>query len=512
MLFSQIHYSSNSQTGHRRQLLLTPMQRMNRWNPSSEYGYLHKSPLLQPGVVWKLKALAGQRTPCRNTEPRQDAQNASKYARRCAEPLNIAAVQLFPRSSDARRNLLAFLQCVKLHICNLLWEPPHPYLSEVPTELIMWIADFLPLESAICLSVTSKMHFAVFSPRLDMKFRNFMTPRENKTRFLRLLEVDIPELFVCRSCNKMFHWKHGQNTPRYACPCRSQRQPKVPRLDKYDCLPGILCFPFSMQPETVGAFVRGYERGSTYGPQLSELEHSCKDSKCWALDDMTRSIQARMVEGRLLVWVTNVMSIPLRSQSRLVLEIDKFRRIGCRHSRNLPAVVMKVIDQIRHHPSSNTLVEYVLCNECATDLRVQVDLPVGEHLRIQVETWHCLGGRDLHVEHPSVQAIFPHVARRAGKYRSAQNWHPTRNLEKLYNERRGPDLHLPFAASLPESGTQRTWIAPWYWGWERDYNLSDEVSYYVSVQGDWRGSLQKFSAVASVAETFSRWTADQSLC
>jgi hypothetical protein len=339
-------------------------------------------------------------------------------------------------------------------------------LARLPAELLLRIVSFLPAGSIACLSLTSKCYYAALSDQFDLKLQE--NPKE-KQRFLRLLEEDLPEMMACYSCNALYSWKKQQ---RYLCP----NQHNYTSLQRGS----LWCFahdPAFIYREMVDAFLRGFEKGPKYGPQLLELAHKCKcdgsvlncaGKKIW------RSLDARVIKGKLMLHGVHELCVsfpPLGTRpsqicldkivkDTLVPEIDKFSGIGCVHTGDsLPAVLLDTVQHLPGGLKDRTRCHDLLnCGHCATDLRVRIVVENNTCLRIEVEIWQSFGGRDPNNRDEMEDAHF-HLPRSENKSLDP-NEPPSRNLEELFKREVGESIGLPFAEVLQR---RQSWLQLWNW-------------------------------------------------
>jgi hypothetical protein len=306
-------------------------------------------------------------------------------------------------------------------------QQPAPNLHTLPHELLQHITRLLSPESAAALRLTSKHHYAALQDDVDLTLADYAT----RGRFLRLLELDLPEYMACHGCHLLFRWTTCRR--KYECPLRFDR-------GMYDYhMSGIeYChthLPWNnLYRETVAAFLRGYERGPEHGPQLDELRHQCDGWSCYKSRHVSRDTEAKVVGGKLLlrtIYEYTFFKDPEAHHS-LVYELEKFQSIGCRDSyETLPALVLDVIRGDGGDGTSASTPRhagYIRCVVCATDLRVHLMAKSPENTTVRICMWHCFGSRDFQQEDRFVQAMFKHPM--SVDY---SNLPGTRNLELLYN-------------------------------------------------------------------------------
>ena len=228
-------------------------------------------------------------------------------------------------------------------------------------------------------------------------------------------------------------------------------------------------YPWALPLEAIAAFLRGYERGPAYGPQLQEFYHKCDGPQRWLTPGVSRDRTARVVNGKLLVRTSYSLQVSLQ-RPFAALQLDQLSYIGCGHSPgSLPALVMEAIDHIDSPSKAPRCYDYINCAECATDLRVAVLPTKSDQLVAQITTWQCYGGRDIHQEDRTVRTLFGYGFAYPGEgesltlsYRSAL---PSRNLELQYNESLGD------GGSLTNGLQQRhRWLHWWDWSYPGEGN------------------------------------------
>jgi hypothetical protein len=71
-------------------------------------------------------------------------------------------------------------------------------LSDLPPELIIMIANFLPTQAAACLSLCNRAMSQILGPNI-WRCLNFQDP-DMRASFLSVLSKDLPQHFVCYLC------------------------------------------------------------------------------------------------------------------------------------------------------------------------------------------------------------------------------------------------------------------------------------------------------------------------
>ena len=189
-----------------------------------------------------------------------------------------------------------------------------PGLARLPLELLLQIIEYLPAQSAAVVALISKYHYVA----LKQYVLPSLSDRAAKKRFLRLLEVDLPQYIACYCCDTLYRWR--ASAPRYECPRRFHRG-----MCSIHTLEPMYCpqhYPRQLPLETVAAFLRGYERGPAYGPQLQELYHKCDGALPWHhwTPDVSRDTAARVVNGKLLLRTSYSLQVSLQQSLAAQLE------------------------------------------------------------------------------------------------------------------------------------------------------------------------------------------------
>ncbi|KIX92038.1 uncharacterized protein Z520_12254 [Fonsecaea multimorphosa CBS 102226] len=341
-------------------------------------------------------------------------------------------------------------------------------LTSLPTELLLIIASSLPPSALACLMLTSKHFYNTLAYEFDPRMQHHP---EEKALFVRLLEKDLPHMLACYSCDILFDWR---KKPRCRCPNHHNHL-----FLTFDPLWCYVHSPALISREMVDAFVRGYEKGPEYGPQLEELTHKCKRDGGWYPTrgkKVARRLDARVQQGRLIVHGVYSMRVPLpphcikpspdyvdRSfELSLTREMAKFAGIGCVHlGHSLPAILLDSVRRLpglfEQRPLCHDLIN---CGFCATDLRVRTVVGEDAHLTLQVEMWRSFGGRDPAMRDPLEDAHFQFPGNRLVAV--DLNEPPTRNLEELFNgeTRRRLDFRM-----LQAPPNRQTWLQVWMWAY-----------------------------------------------
>ncbi|KAK5462782.1 hypothetical protein LTS15_002494 [Exophiala xenobiotica] len=302
------------------------------------------------------------------------------------------------------------------HASRVVDDKPSTTLTNLPTEILLRINSYLLLQSKICLSLTSKSFFAALSTEVDLK----ISVPEEKALLLRLLERDLPDRMLCFYCNKLYLWKFFRGRVYdYKCPLLNHGIEPTYLLTTCSRIRHL----YAMRREMVDAFLRGFELGPAYGPQLSELAHEC-DSRCYYSDHISRRFEARVVQGKLILHATHQKSFRVppydpatQGPNTSYDDIHKFSHLGCLHCNGtVHAVILHAI-------------KYMDCYPSARERSMAMD--------------------------PMEKAFFVKAKWTFGD-RLDQMMVPTRDLERLYEDGTGGIVSR-------ETEGQRTWLQAWRW-------------------------------------------------
>jgi hypothetical protein len=287
-------------------------------------------------------------------------------------------------------------------------------------------------------------------------------------------------MMVCCSCNILYRW---EKSSRYLCPNRCNRHDHklVKRGERW-------CYthePVLISRNMVDAFLRGFAKGSGYGPQLEELNHTCESNVVARSPKgvcINKAIDARVVRGKLLLHSVHKLSVSLLAQpsnslisrvdlsqivsSRLLPAIHKFKsRIGCTHTPDrLPAFILYAF-RLRVGCSGDRTrsLDLLSCGRCATDLRVRVELDGGgTHVQIEVEIWKSFGGRDSDNRDKAEDA---HSSREPMIDEPFYiNHPPVRDLEKVFKGGLEGECAGLWSPNPPRKG--QSWLQLWSWHYD----------------------------------------------
>ncbi len=302
----------------------------------------------------------------------------------------------------------------------------------------------------------------------------------------------------CYSCNILYNWEKRQH---YLCAKFFDHASFNRGASWYFCHGRAF-----IEPNMVEAFLRGFAKGSRYGPQLHELNHHCKSFHEGG--DIDKSLDARVVRGKLLLHGVYKLSVSLSAQSPdtltspvdisqnvpegLVPAIDKFKTIGCAHTGDsLPAVILDAYElRVDCSDGRTRSLDLLNCGHCATDLRVRVELECGGTcVQIEVEIWQSFGARESDNRNKTEDAQFYDECRAEEPFDI--NHPPDRNLEEMFKA--GVDEECDVLWSPDQSRRHQSWLQ--LWRWYLDPCTGQLYRYYVHSNGDGRPARMQEQAL-----------------
>ncbi|KAL1850649.1 hypothetical protein Daus18300_012860 [Diaporthe australafricana] len=96
-------------------------------------------------------------------------------------------------------------------------------LECLPAELLLIVAEFLPIESAACLALACKATYSALGTS------SFKMPKANRWNFLLLIEDQRPNSYACCVCLKLHRTAHGCFDVRPKCILQRRQDTSLPR-------------------------------------------------------------------------------------------------------------------------------------------------------------------------------------------------------------------------------------------------------------------------------------------
>ena len=314
--------------------------------------------------------------------------------------------------------------------------PKRPALLALPVEIMELIVDLLPVESTICLSLTTK-YLYYLSSKISLSLLSLPVSRQ---RLLRLLEEDLPSYIHCEVCNSLYDWTLEVNLG-YTCPRTSDKR----RAHGFLCAPELGGHLYYMSRELRALILRAHQRGPNFGLHPSYLTYSC-ELRGWyqttktEMNSIHRSLRAKVVRNSLMLRRVEILTFGLPSTSSETRgQLMALERCACEHAQYstpliayciLGHIVKKDFDAGNRCRSSNQFQ----CQTCATDFRVGAKI-VDDVVQIEAVSWQDFGSR--YDTRPTITEHFnPDYA-----------WHGAKHLEDAYNR----DLEARFREVDPDT-------------------------------------------------------------
>jgi hypothetical protein len=309
---------------------------------------------------------------------------------------------------------MEFIKSIPSLLGKSLRQRPRPLpfessaLSKLPPELILYIAHFLPLESASSFSICCRpIYFTLGTQYLKALEKNYWHRHE----LLKLLERELPNHIICYYCEKLHvidraprhlyshRWYYRQFESLN--PFRTDRQ--LPCWEEVDRV--ITAFMFH-QNFSFGLFQRTmkcYIQDLDYSKLLNLLSYKTCTSRRFGLVKQC-SWRARIVGGSLLTREQTIFMLPPAQPIKIPLHWNAHI---CHHTRILPlsyflrgkgildnGVLLEPKEPRDHH----NLVGMVRCNYCLTEFRIDLKQFKERGTAIFVTTWQDLGEGLSHLD------------------------------------------------------------------------------------------------------------------
>jgi hypothetical protein len=97
----------------------------------------------------------------------------------------------------------AFRRLVR-HLCSPAEGQP-PTFDNLPTEILVLISDYLPVESQLSLSLVCKKMLSALPLERTGASRDVKAVGQFLVMLMR--NPSLPSMFLCLSCPKLYHWK-----------------------------------------------------------------------------------------------------------------------------------------------------------------------------------------------------------------------------------------------------------------------------------------------------------------
>ncbi|KAL9115820.1 MAG: hypothetical protein Q9227_000188 [Pyrenula ochraceoflavens] len=285
--------------------------------------------------------------------------------------------------------------------------PPDWHLSKLeklPPEILLVILSFCVSESGVALCLASKRLYNNFFRDAT---RTFPCDIEATNRLLRLLEKDIPRLFMCSRCNRLYNWeRRASHLDPYACPLHELQdswygnpgQPIAARLS--GCWRST-----SLTVEGRDLIFRAARYGPQYGPSLDYLASRffCRSTY---KSEPYKTFSPRIANNSLMIWTTMTIKVDLFLD--LFTQLNCLWESSCRHTIiHIPDIAECALKHLaagneqlnvnqRHTGfSDNTgrpkCLQLLKCSYCATDIRIELQRPNEQNVVLTIHTWRDYG-------------------------------------------------------------------------------------------------------------------------
>ena len=331
-----------------------------------------------------------------------------------------------------RKFVAALLRC---QLCGANDSYLHRKLSSLerlPTEVILIILDFCSPETGIALSLTSKRLYGQFFAHT---VRNHALKTHVKLRLLRLLEKDLPQLFTCSTCVRLYHWERcALLLDSYGCPLRQWSSRKPEHTDRAR-LGGGYRRPDYLNTELRDLIIRASRRGPLFGPPVECLANDFIADRGNGFKSY-KTFVPRVVENSLMLWTT--VAIKIHLDANLHHQTRCLQNCTCSHTGTRMSTIIKCA--LSHLSDEQRLVEQgteanistpkclqlLKCKCCATDIQIEVLCQGERAIGLQIHSWRDFGNAETGTE--TLQGA--HFARDKPQKRSI--WNADRPLHEFF--------------------------------------------------------------------------------
>lgn len=272
-------------------------------------------------------------------------------------------------------------------------------LLDLPVEILLTISSELQYENAVALSLTCQELY-------DLLFRVYKPTNQHHGReaaLLRLLERDKPELLSCPVHEQLYDWTKQKNK-RYNCPRCIRAKRNSLQASLVVCNKGCRQSFYGIFEQERRLMLRYSILGPEYGISIRYLNHVCKKN----YSKRANEVRPKVVNGSLLLWRTYhhtfLVDLPLPDSpdstyfnEPICLHHERtmtlLRSAAIRHAKQSKAELhtFGYVDACPFQPASWICPLLFKCDQCATDLRLQMELTVSNEVIVRFDAYQDLG-------------------------------------------------------------------------------------------------------------------------
>jgi hypothetical protein len=316
--------------------------------------------------------------------------------------------------------------------------PATEHLLDLPPEVLLSIADFLPTTSASCLALCNRLLSRILGPRVWTSLQH--QEQVDRIAFLSALAKDLPQYFVCHHCVRL-HRSSAVQWPR-SVPHRQS----LPCVSKDVGLSYLWSSHYLLKFAHIQIAMKRHCYGSDHGFPLEAFLHTEVELNDARGTTTLLSVEARIVSDELL----------MRSQQWILLprdRSDEFFTKGllhhlCEHIRTvqgtvkddmLSNLVRSKINQLEDQRRCST--QTLQCPECHMDFLMDAMDFKERGLAMFVTRWINLGAGVApmdakwrsHLRIPMPEGVV-HQSHPAGSIRASFENHGGQSLEEITAE------------------------------------------------------------------------------
>lgn len=271
---------------------------------------------------------------------------------------------------------------------------------DLPPEILLIVSsEYLYYENVIALSLTChqlyELLFYICKPSKQHHGR--------EAALLRLLERDRPEWLSCSVHERLYDWSK-QKAKRYHCPQCTESKRGSLQGSLVICNKGCRQSFYGMFESERRLVLRHSLLGPQYGISIRTLNHVCKKSH----SKRANEVRPKIVSGSLLLWRTHHRTLPLDMPSPNDPEsIYAGEAICLHHERALSVLLLAAVCHAKRakaelpsygynhalllFPASWLCPLLFKCDQCATDVRLRVDMTQSNEAVIRLDAYQDLG-------------------------------------------------------------------------------------------------------------------------
>lgn len=278
-------------------------------------------------------------------------------------------------------------------------------LEKLPTELLLSIVDFLPLNNAASLALGSHALLQKLGKRYFHALRRNAEHNEQRALFLQSLSRDHARFFFCAFCSTFHSSKRVSTFAPFQRPW-----PRCVTCDSaYNHMLGIPVYGdnesmYQLSFLHIQLGMKRYRCGPEHGRDVEELFHlevfapegDPKSKKTISLS----SVEYRIVSNELFIRRQHVLVVPSRHRDDIFTDKVESSTCArpCRHlsmtinpfRQNLESLLFEHLAREEGHSEFASSFD-IHCDQCGTEIHTEVSNWLSSGLALVITTWLNLG-------------------------------------------------------------------------------------------------------------------------